>query len=244
MHFVGIDLSINYPAFCVSEDFETFEFFGFVNDPRISNSNLQYVLSETAKYDGVTVSHIAYDRKGADAYHVEERNKLLNFDHIVSQMLIEIRKRVANDRVILAMEGISYGSKGSALVDICMLTGMFRRAVLKEILNGEASRMFVFSPSELKNAIGIKGNGTKTEVLAQFLDDPGIAGILESGMWKFMYDHIPHSEDNNLLASEYVYNTNKDKVGSPFNDMIDAYLSVLKIYKSSGAGGSAEPDEK
>jgi len=240
MQFVGIDLSINYPAFCVSEDFETFEFFGFVNDPRISNSNLQYVLSETAKYDGVTVSHIAYERKSAGTYHVDERNKLMNFNHIVAQMLIEIKKRVANDKVVLAMEGISYGSKGSALVDICMLTGMFRRAVLIDLLSNDANRLFVFSPSELKNAIGIKGNGTKTEVLAQFIDEPGIPSVLESGMWRFMHDHIPHSDENNLLASEYVYNTNKDKVGSPFNDMIDAYLSVLKIYKSSGAGGADE----
>lgn len=228
MHIVGIDLSINYPAFCVCEDFDNFQFFGFVNDPRISNVNLQYVLAETAKYDGVDIAHIAGERKSSGVYHVDERNKLLNFHHIVGQMVLEIRKRVG-DSVVIAMEGISYGSKGSALVDICMLTGALRRALLTELLGNNANRLFVFAPSELKNAIGLKGTATKTEVLAQFIDDPGIDAANGCGMQRFMKDHIPSGDGPNPMASEYVYNTKKDEVGSPFNDMIDAYLSVLKI---------------
>ncbi len=231
MHIVGIDLSINYPAFCVCEDFENFRFFGFVNDPRISNVNLQYILTEVQKYDGVNLAHIASERKGTGVYHVDERNKLLNFHHIVGQMLIEIRKMVGSN-VVVAMEGISYGSKGSALVDICMLTGALRRSLLTELLDNNANRLFVFAPSELKNAIGLKGNATKTEVLAQFIEDPGIPAAVGCGMQNFMKDHIPSENGQNPLASEYVYNTKKDEVCSPFNDMIDAYLSVLKIRQS------------
>jgi len=232
MHIVGIDLSINYPAFCVCEDFDNFEFFGFINDPRISNVKLQYILDETAKYDGVNISHIATERKTCGVYHMDERNKLLNYHRIIGQMILEIRKKVSQNLVI-AMEGISYGSKGSALVDICMLTGALRLSLLVELLGNNANRMFIFAPSELKNAIGLKGNATKTEVLAQFLEEPGIPAINGCGMQMFMKDHVPNSDAPNLTASEYVYNSSKDEVGSPFNDMIDAYLSVLKIKQNA-----------
>ena len=97
--------------------------------------------------------------------------------------------------------------------------------MLNGVLDGNASRFFVFSPSELKNSIGLKGNATKTEVLAQFMDDPGIGSVRGSGMYSFMRDHVLVD-----AGREYVYNEAKDEIHSPFNDMIDAYLSVLKIY--------------
>lgn len=224
MFIVGIDLSINAPAFCICEDFDNFEFVGFINNPKISNVNLQYILTEAKKYDGMELINISQSRVTSDTYHVNERMKMLNFNRIISAIVLEIRKRVGAAPVIIAMEGISYGSKGSALVDICMLTGALRRAMLNELLGGADSRFFVFSPSELKNAIGVKGNATKTEVLAQFLEEPGIPAIQGCGMQRFMSDHI-----TGLTASEYVYKEKADEICSPFNDMIDAYLSVLKI---------------
>ena len=231
MHIIGLDLSINYPALCISENFETFEFVGFINDPRISNVSLQYVLTESAKYDGVTLTHIAEPRKTCETYHQNERRKLLLFNHITSALSIAVRSMLGtvDDDVIVAMEGISYGSKGSALVDICMLTGMVRRMLLTDVLRNDSNRMFVFAPSELKNAIGLKGNATKTEVLAQFMDDPGIEPVRGCGMYAFMRDHVPSHDGSARSVSEYVYNTKRDEVESPFNDMIDAYLSVLKI---------------
>lgn len=225
MYVIGIDLSINYPAMCICENFEKIEYVGFVNNPRMSGVNLQYVLSETAGFDGVDVVNIAEERKTTDVYYKNERIKLLNFHRIIGAMLMEIRKRVDSNNIILAMEGISYGSSGSSLVDICMLTGAFRKAVLSELLCNDANRLFVFSPSELKNAMGLRGTATKTEVLAQFLESPGIDAAKNNGLHLFMENRIPPS----LGHSEYVYNTKKDEVGSPFNDMIDAYLNVLKI---------------
>lgn len=234
MHIIGLDLSINYPALCISEDFNTFEFVGFINDPRISNVSLQYILTESKKYEGVTLTHIAEPRKTCETYHLNERRKLLLFHRITSALSLTIRSMLntTNDDVIVAMEGISYGSKGSALVDICILTGMVRRMLLTDVLRNDSNRMFVFAPSELKNAINLKGNATKTEVLAQFMDDPGIESVRNCGMYSFMRDHIPNSENNSPSVSEYVYNTKRDEVESPFNDMIDAYLSVLKIRRN------------
>ena len=229
MRIIGIDLSINYPAMCVCEDFERLEFIGFVNDPRMSGVNLQYLLSETPKYDGVTVVNISDERVNNHVYHVDERNKLLNFHRIIGRMLTELRRRGAAGDAIVAIEGISYGSKGSSLVDICMLTGAFRRAVLTDVLGNNANRLFVFAPSELKNAIGLKGNATKTEVLAKFVDCPGMPAAENCGMRQFMADHVPGGPS----PSEYVYNTRRDEVGSPFNDMLDAYLGVLKIRQNA-----------
>lgn len=228
MFVVGLDLSINYPAICVSENFETFDFVGIINDPKISNVRLNYVNAETPKYDGVYVIDISDDRVTDPTYHVNERRKLVNFHRITSAIVSEIYKRTAGANVVIAMEGVSYGSKGSALLDICMLTGMVRRAMMVELLGGNADRLFVFSPSELKNAMGLKGNALKTEVLAEFIDNPGIEAARGCGMHALMTDAIYGSP-----RSTYVYNDNKDEICSPFNDMLDAYLSVLKL--SEGA---------
>lgn len=228
MHVVGLDLSINSPALCVSDNFETFDFVGIVNNPRISGVNLGYLLSEPGKYDGVYVTDISEPRIADKVYHVNERKKLCNFHRITSTIVSEILKRTGGGNVLVAMEGISYGSKGSSLLDLCMLTGMVRRAVLTELLGNNSNKLFVFAPSELKNAIGLKGHASKTEILAQFIDEPGIPAAAESGMHKFITDSVIGSH-----KSAYVYNENKDEICSPFNDMIDAYLSVLKL--SEGA---------
>jgi Holliday junction resolvasome RuvABC endonuclease subunit len=230
MYVIGIDLSKNYPAMCVSEDFEHFEFIGYINDWKMSNVNLNYVITETSKYENVTINHIAENSSTDSIYHVNERTKLKSFHRVVSNIVKDIRVMITHNPVIVAMEGISYGSKGSALVDICMLTGALRRALLVDVLNNDANRLFVFAPSELKNAIGLKGNATKTEVLAQFIDDPGIDAVRDTGMHRFMREHLPgDSPGEDSPACQYVYNSKKDEVCSPFNDMIDAYLSVLKI---------------
>ena len=227
MYVVGIDLSINYPGICISDNFETFEFIGIVNNPRISAVNLNYLLSEPKRYDGVSILNISENRVTHPTYHVNERNKLINFHRITSTIINEIFKRTGGTNTVIAMEGISYGSKGSSLLDLCMLTGMLRHAMLTQLLQNSADRLFVFAPSELKNAIGLKGTALKTEVLAQFLDEPGIEAVRGTGMYSLMSAGI-----DSLTGSTYVYNEKRDEIGSPFNDMIDAYLSVLKLYES------------
>jgi hypothetical protein len=77
--------------------------------------------------------------------------------------------------------------------------------------------MFIFSPGELKNAIGAKGNAGKYDIFTQFKDFPGpaLGSDLHSAILKY--------EDTIV---------NDQQVKSPFSDMIDSYLAVLKIHES------------
>jgi hypothetical protein len=85
-------------------------------------------------------------------------------------------------------------------------------------LDGDSRRLYIFSPSELKNAIGAKGNANKYEIYQQFKLDPKIETVKQSDL----YQLINKYEDLVLKGQE---------IKSPFSDMIDSYLAALKIHE-------------
>jgi hypothetical protein len=132
--------------------------------------------------------------------------------------MLAVKQEIGStDQLIVAIEGISYGAKGNALLDICQSTGMLRKAVLDVLLIGQAEKLFVFSPGELKNAIGAKGNAGKADVYHQFYINPMLAG----------------NSDLYYVMNKYQDQLVKDKeIKSPFMDMIDSYLAVLKVHEA------------
>jgi hypothetical protein len=87
---------------------------------------------------------------------------------------------------------------------------------MTQVLNNEYGRFFIFSPSELKNAIGCKGNSNKLQILEKFKTDPIINSVKGSDLFKLV-----NTED---------WVVSKDKVLSPIIDMVDSYLGIVKIY--------------
>jgi hypothetical protein len=79
------------------------------------------------------------------------------------------------------------------------------------------SRLFIFSPSELKNAIGCKGNAKKMEIYNKFLTDPILDSVKQSDLYLAL-----ESEDWILK---------KDQIVSPIMDMIDSFLGVVKVHQ-------------
>jgi Holliday junction resolvasome RuvABC endonuclease subunit len=118
---------------------------------------------------------------------------------------------------IISIEGIAYGAQGNALIDIAQSTGMLRKKVLDNLLNNNQESLFIFSPGELKNAIGAKGNAGKFDVYEQFKETP----MLAEG-----------SSLHQVLLKYEDQIVKKEVIGSPYMDMIDSYLAVLKIYTS------------
>jgi hypothetical protein len=119
--------------------------------------------------------------------------------------------------LIVSIEGIAYGAQGNALIDICQATGMLKKKILDTTLNGHQESVFIFSPGELKNAIGAKGNAGKYDVYQQFKSNPMIADGSSLHQVINKYEDLIHKDQT---------------VKSPFMDMIDSYLAVLKIHKS------------
>ena len=217
MIIIGIDFSIQYPAACISRDFKSFNWVacvntnttkihkGFLDDTALEFKNLKFV-------------HLPAREKGQDTYSAIERSKLSNYSTLVDTFVTEILAHVKNDdRVIVSIEGIAYGAQGNALLDIAQSTGMMRKALLDRLLNGHSEKLFIFSPGELKNAIGAKGNAGKYDVYQTFKENPSLAVNSD------LHNAINKYEDQILK---------KQEVKSPFMDMIDAYLAVLKIHKS------------
>lgn len=216
MTIVSIDFSILYPGVCFCKDFKEFKWLSVVNTKlkKADQTNLSYLLG---KYPNIKIEKTTTIRKTHPEYHITERVKLINYKELVNKLVDEILREVGDDEVIIAIEGMSFGSKGNSLVDIAQSTGILRHELLTRVLKDNADRLFIFSPSELKNAIGCKGNANKMDIFNQFKTDPQIEALKDSSLYKAV-----HAEN---------WIVNGDKVVSPLIDMIDAYLGIVKIYQ-------------
>jgi Holliday junction resolvasome RuvABC endonuclease subunit len=218
MTIVSIDFSILYPGICICKDFKEFKWLSVVNTKlrKADQENLDYLLMN---YPNIRIEKTNTVRKTHPEYHITERVKLINYQELISKIITKVLHEVGDDEVIVAIEGISFGSKGNSLVDISQSTGILKHELLSRVLKNNADRLFIFSPSELKNAIGCKGNANKMDIFNQFKSDPQIEAIRSSDLYKAV-------------------NTEKwivqgDKILSPIIDMVDSVLGIVKIYQLS-----------
>jgi Holliday junction resolvasome RuvABC endonuclease subunit len=215
---IGLDFSLNYPAFCISHNWQSFEWLAAVNTS--IPKNYQKILEDLQlEFPSIQIIQLPARQKKGEVYSTNERNKLVSYSTMIDALIEKLKPIVQNQNVIVSIEGMAYGAQGNALVDIALATGMVRKAILDHLLNGEASRLFIFSPSELKNAIGAKGNANKFDIFNQFKVDPKIDAVKESSLYKLINKY----EDLIVKGTE---------IKSPFPDMIDSYLAALKIHES------------
>lgn len=218
MTIVSFDFSILYPGVCIARDFEKFKWIAAVNtkvrkidEERFSHINLTY--------PDIRIVTTQTRRRKDEVYHVTERIKLVNYLEVVGLIIDEVEREIAGDNnVICCLEGISFGSSGNSLVDISQATGILKQHIVTRLLNNQPDRFFIFSPSELKNAIGCKGNANKQDVLTKFMLDPIIEPVKSSDLYRLLHNE-PWVIDG-------------DKILSPIIDLIDSYLGVAKVYAS------------
>ncbi len=218
MTIVSIDFSILYPGICICKDFKEFKWLSITNT-KIKKSDqvsLDYLVKN---YPSIKLEKTETVRKTHPEYHITERTKLINYQELISKIITNILNEVNDDEIIVVIEGISFGSKGNSLVDISQSTGMLKHELLTKVLKNNADRLFIFSPSELKNAIGCKGNANKMDIFNQFKKDPIIPELKNSDLFR--------------AANTEKWIINGDKIMSPIIDMVDSILGVLKIYQLS-----------
>ena len=216
MTIVSIDFSILYPGVCICRDFKDFKWIAAVNtNVRKKDSDLFDYINST--YPNIKIVTTETRRKKDVQYHVTERIKLINYFEVITLIAKEIGEEIKDDQdIIFSLEGISFGSSGNSLVDISQATGILKYVLISQVLKGEHNRFFIFSPSELKNAIGCKGNSNKLDILEKFKTNPLIDSVKESDLFK-----LTNTED---------WVIQKDKVLSPIIDMVDSYLGIVKIH--------------
>jgi len=218
MTIVSIDFSILYPGICIVKDFKDFKWSSIVNT-KITKKERENLDALTKLYPNLSIGYTSSKRKTEEEYHMTERTKLINYQELIDLIIKEILDKTDDDSIICAIEGISYGSKGNALVDISQSTGILKIKLIEEVLNNQHDRLFVFSPSELKNAIGAKGNAGKLDIFKKFKEDPVIEAVKESDLFK--------------AVNSQKWIQNGEKIVSPIIDMVDSYLGVAKIYNLS-----------
>ena len=220
MFVIGIDFSIQFPAVCISRDFKSFRWISCVNS-NLTKAHKKLLEDVQLEYPSLEFINLPPKNLKHDTYSATERAKLANYSLLVDVLVDRVAELVIPHStgvpVVVSIEGVAYGAQGNALIDICQATGMLRKSILDKILAGKQESVFIFSPGELKNAIGAKGNAGKFDVYQQFKQSPMIAA------GSSLHQVINKYEDQIL----------KDQtVKSPFMDMIDAYLAVLKIHNT------------
>ena len=216
MTIISIDFSILYPGVCICRDFKDFKWIAVVNT-KVRKKDEDHFDWINANYPNIKILRTQSKRKKDEQYHVTERIKLDNYLELINVLIGAIKEEVKDDsEIIVCLEGISFGSSGNSLVDISQSTGILKHQLVTQILNNSTDRFFIFSPSELKNAINCKGNANKQDILAKFKSDPIIESVKKSDLFTLL-----HKEDWVIEG---------DKILSPIIDMTDAYLGVVKIY--------------
>jgi Holliday junction resolvasome RuvABC endonuclease subunit len=214
MNIIGIDFSILYPGICISKDFKEFKWIGIANN-KITKKDTRLMEDLVLTYPNLKLHSLGERTKKVDQYHINERNKLENYIKLTDFIIKQIKEHTKTKDNIIAIEGISFGSSGNSLVDISQATGIIKSKLLT--LTDSIQKIFVFSPSELKNAIGCKGNASKIDVYNKFKEDPVIEKAKQSDLYKLL------NRDEGVIF-------NGKNVKSPYMDMIDSYLPIVKIH--------------
>ena len=217
MTIISLDFSILYPGVCICKDFKEYKWLAVVNTKTTKKDQKNFE-DLNLRYPSINIFNTVTRREKKDQYHLTERNKLVNYLE-ATDLLIEKLKSILDydDVFLVCIEGISFGSKGNALVDISQATGIIKTKLVNEILDGDADKFFVFSPGELKNAIGCKGNAGKIDVYNKFIEDPIIDSVKQSELYQA------------VVTEDWIFNGKNVK--SPIMDMIDGYLGVTKIHQ-------------
>lgn len=217
MTIISIDFSILYPGVCICRDFKDFSWLAVVN-AKLSKKDSKRLEDIQLTYPNLKILFTETKREKSDQYHVTERTKLTNYLELTDVLIKAIKEQVpTSEDLIVSIEGISFGSSGNSLVDISQATGILKTKLVDSLLDGKTDRFFVFSPSELKNAIGCKGNANKLDIYEKFKSDPIIDSVKGSNLYRAVHD------EDWILS--------KDKIVSPIIDMIDSYLGVVKIHQ-------------
>lgn len=218
MTIIGFDFSINFPAACISHDFKTFKWVAVTNT-KLSKAYLHFLEGINLEFPDIHIVNLGEKNNKGLSYSDTERKKLQNQLLLVNTLIDTVLTKVSQKPIIVGIEGFAYGAKGNSLVDIVQTTGVLKKTIADRLLDNNLAGLFIFSPSELKNAIGAKGNANKFDVFNQFIEDPKIEAAKDSALAKCL----------NKYRTELVTSS---EIKSPFPDLVDSYLSVLKIYQA------------
>jgi hypothetical protein len=165
-NFIGIDYSRNSPGICILEKNSC----KWINIFRTSNNIQKMIKKEGTAFNILSSSdlfsiNIIEKLEFKDLYYKNERNKLLDSIYF-SNLVFESILPYINEKTIIGMEGVSFGSSGNSLIDIVVSTTLLRALLIKKI---NPENFYIISPSAIKK-YAVKGNAKKDELYHTLLD--------------------------------------------------------------------------
>jgi hypothetical protein len=214
---IGIDFSLNSPAWCVlSKDGAKWGSFHRTDkkiDKMLVNPASPFkVFSEDPHFS----IKIIEKQKAVGEYWEVERKKIENFVTIADHFVDMIKPHI-DENTSVFMEGISFGSSGNSLIDISMCTALTRERLIN-IVGYEG--LNIYSPTAIKK-FALKGNSKKDELYVQLLDKYKDSSLLEPII-------KPLKQNQDLWIKK-----SKD-VETPCSDLIDA--TWISLYGMSILG--------
>jgi hypothetical protein len=159
--YVGIDFSLNSPAFCVYSN-SKFSWFSLTRTEKKFESFTKskdkpfYVLSGLEDF---TICFLE-KRILPEEYSEKERVKIDYYLELVEFFWKKIASHIVPQQTVIAIEGLSFASNGNALIDISMATALLRERIVQKI---GSQNFYVFSPTSVKK-FAAKGNSKKDEL--------------------------------------------------------------------------------
>jgi hypothetical protein len=215
---VGIDFSLNSPAFCILRENE-FTWGSLTRSDRTEESLKKntkkpyHILSESGA-DHYVLMFMGKD-KMPEEYSERERIKIDYFQQLVDEFWGEIESICAGDDIIVAMEGLSFASNGNALIDISMATALLRKKIVDHT---GSENFYVYSPTSVKK-FAYKGNAKKHELYNSLIERE----FPETNLGSFT---------SILDENKGEWITGSGNVNKPLDDIIDATWICLFLYDS------------
>jgi len=221
MNFIGIDMSLRSTAIT------------------IWNSNGYHFLSYMKNYDKptkwtkllgdyITVKNVSY--KQSEDYSELENFKILDYDNNTDIMIEDIKNLLVGSKIVFGIEGYSYTSETSSLIDIVSMSTMLRLKMIKK-LNAE---MIIYSPSTIKKetsglCYGWKAKG-KRVITYSTRNTDYIAGgnFKKPQMLKALNDYPCDSNLSKFTKEHFDVLYSMATIPAPIPDLIDSYW-VLKV---------------
>lgn len=203
---VGIDFSINSPAFCCFKD-GRYVWGSVTRSDRSADSHLRNDKKPFAVLDSSEDFEIDFIRRTTlpENYVEKERIKITYFLEIVDSLWGKIIEIMGDSKFFVAMEGLSFSSNGNSLIDISMATALLREKIINSV---GAENFYVFSPTSIKK-YALKGNAKKDELYES------LCNFKESGTNLEVFTNILE-----VNKSEWI--TPARAINKPIDDIVDA----------------------
>jgi hypothetical protein len=231
MNIIGIDISLNSTAICITND--DIKILSFLNELKGSKWS-----KELNTIKNVKINPIKYNLE--KNYSDKEISKLESYDKLSENIINELINICGNDFYEIRIEGYSFSKQTSSLADIIALSTLIRLKLLRKL----NCKIKIVAPSTLKKetcvlAYGYKtikkyhkktGKELKNEII--LTDDNGISG---GKFTKFeMYKSLLKINEQNEYTNFLNYYSDKilemKKIPSPIDDINDSILlTKIKI---------------